>query len=263
MPRHSTKGFTLIELLVVIALIAVLAALLFPVFSSARRKAWQTTCVSNQRQIGAALALYLQDFDETYPNYRFEPLGSQQAGDLEKNSWRSVLSPYLRNAGVMGCPANPDSQTPSQDPKYPISYAANQAWNPRDYSLPLPLPQARMATGSGVFGNDLSPGVKAASILRPAECIAIVEIAHIPFSSFVVDIARDGAPFGNNINCFSDCLFTGHSGLTNYLFADGHVKALKPTATYRRDEANYWYRDASPLGAEARTTLAAAEAHSD
>src|SRR5580700_7514015 len=70
-------GFTLVELLVVVAIIAVLAALLFPVFSSARRQAWQTTCVSNQRQIGMALALYEQDFDQTYPNFRFWPLGSQ------------------------------------------------------------------------------------------------------------------------------------------------------------------------------------------
>ncbi len=92
MKIYYRSGFTLIELLVVIAVITVLAALLFPVFSNARRKAWQTTCVSNQRQTGAALMLYLQDFDETYPNYRFEPLGNQSAGDMEKNSWRSVIS---------------------------------------------------------------------------------------------------------------------------------------------------------------------------
>jgi len=120
-------AFTLIELLVVIAIIAVLAALLFPVFISARRRGWQTACVSNERQIGAALTLYLQDFDETYPNYRFEPYGSQITGDMEKNSWRTVIFPYLRNTQVMVCPANPDNRTPSQDPKYPISYAANHA----------------------------------------------------------------------------------------------------------------------------------------
>ena len=266
MKSQVKTGFTLVELLVVIAIIAVLAALLFPVFSSARRKAWQTTCLSNQRQIGMALMLYLQDFDETYPNIRFEPLGSQIAGDLEKNSWRVVIAPYLRNVGVMSCPANPDNRTLSQDARYPISYAANFAANPRDIPLPSPLPVnvLRTLTFSGVFGHDLSPGVKASSIVRPAECIAVVEMVHYHFSEFTVDIANDGAPFGDGGNgivvCFADCLFTGHFGQSNYLFTDGHVKSLKPTATYRGDEVNYWYRDATSLGAEARTTLAQAEA---
>ena len=260
---YSRNGFTLVELLVVLAIIAVLAALLFPVFATARRKSWQTVCVSNERQIGAALALYLQDFDETYPNYRFEPLGDQHAGDLEKNSWRAVISPYLRSTQVMTCPANPDSRAPSQDSKYPISYAANYALNPRDYTLPLVPPHSLTITGSGVFGSELSEGVKAASIVRPAECIAVVEMSHYPYSDFVVDIRDDFAPFGDNWHCFADCLFLGHFGQTNYLFTDGHVKALKPTATYQGDAANYWYRDAAPLGAEGRTTLAAAEARTN
>ncbi len=269
MRSHSKNGFTLVELLVVIAIIAVLAALLFPVFSRARRKGWQTTCVSNQRQIGAALTLYLQDFDETYPNYRFEPLGSQQAGDFEKNSWRVVISPYQQNSGVMICPANSDNSILSQDARYPISYAANVAADPHDYPFPssLPIAELRALTLSGVFGNDLSSGVKVSSIVRPAECIAVVEMLHNHFSSFIVDIPDDKEPFGESLEnssvCFSDCLFTGHFGLSNYLFTDGHVKALKPTATYYGEETNYWYRDASSLSADARTTLTTAQAHSN
>jgi prepilin-type N-terminal cleavage/methylation domain-containing protein/prepilin-type processing-associated H-X9-DG protein len=269
MKSQVRTGFTLVELLVVIAIIAALAALLFPVFSQARRKAWQTTCISNQRQIGTALSLYWQDFDETYPNIRFEPLGSQNAGDLEKNSWRVVITPYLRNTAVMSCPANPDNRILSQDGRYPISYAANMAANPRDIPLPSPLPVnvLRTLTFSGVFGHDFSPGVKASSIVRSAECIAVVEMAHNHFSEFTVDLANDGAPFGDGSNgmvvCYADCLFTGHSGQSNYLFTDSHVKSLKPTATYRGNEVNYWYRDATSLGAEARTTLAEAESRRD
>jgi len=239
------------------AIIALLAALLFPVFASARRKAWQSSCASNQRQIGAALALYEQDFDSTYPNFRFWPIGSQSAGDLDKNSWRSVIYPYLHNASVFECPANADHTSASYDPKFKISYAANVALNPRDYPV---LPPALTATGSGLFGKDLSTGVKAASVLRPSECIAIVEISHVGNSLFVVDIASD---FTSGYQVYSECLFTEHGGLSNYLFADGHVKALRPTATYAGDAANFWYRDASPLGAEARTSLARAEARSN
>src|SRR5437016_11167401 len=65
--RQRSRGFTLIELLVVIAIIAILAAILFPVFAQAREKARQTTCVSNCKQWGVAFMMYLQDYDETYP----------------------------------------------------------------------------------------------------------------------------------------------------------------------------------------------------
>ena len=266
MDNRSCKGFTLVELLVVLAIIGVLAALLFPVFSRAKAKAQQTTCVSNQRQIGAALSLYLQDFDETYPNFRFEPLGSQTDGDFEKNGWRTVIAPYLRSVAVMRCPANQDNRILSQNPPFPVSYAANMAANPRDFPLPslLPAAEKRAQTLSGVFGSDLSPGVKASSIVRPAECIAVVEMAHNRYSGFEVDVPDDQAPMGDggngSVTCYSDCLFMGHAGLSDYLFADGHVKALKPTATYQGDQTNYWYRDASPLSTPGRETLANAQA---
>lgn len=253
-------GFSLVELLIVLAILVVLAGVLFPVLYQARLKTWQAVCASNQRQNGMALGLYLQDYNETYPNFRFQPLGSQwplgsqTAGDMDKNSWRSVIAPYQRGSEGMVCPANPDARTPSMDPKFKISYAANMALNPRDYPT---LPPALDATGSGLFGKDLSPGVKAASVVQPAECIAVVEIFRVPDSIFVVDISTDN---DRDFRVYADCLFTGHFGLTNYLFADGHVKALKPTATYHGDEVNYWYRDATPLGAEARITLAEAAA---
>jgi prepilin-type N-terminal cleavage/methylation domain-containing protein len=70
--RHRSRGFTLIELLVVIAIIAILAAILFPVFAQAREKARQASCLSNAKQMSTAVMMYAQDYDETFPLY-FQP----------------------------------------------------------------------------------------------------------------------------------------------------------------------------------------------
>src|ERR1700730_4685752 len=68
--QPGRPGFTLIELLVVIAIIAILAAILFPVFAMAREKARATVCLSNQKQLGTAMSMYIQDYDERFPNWR-------------------------------------------------------------------------------------------------------------------------------------------------------------------------------------------------
>src|SRR5947199_5029773 len=83
-----SRAFTLIELLVVIAIIAILAAILFPVFAQAREKARQATCQSNLKQIGTAFSLYLQDFDESFPNTGVQVLWTGRF-------WRWPLQPYL------------------------------------------------------------------------------------------------------------------------------------------------------------------------
>src|SRR5579885_3625769 len=87
--RSRSYGFTLIELLVVIAIIAILAAILFPVFAQAREKARQITCVSNVKQIGLGTMMYTQDFDEQFPFAYGYQLGT----------WLDVIDPYIK---VMG-----------------------------------------------------------------------------------------------------------------------------------------------------------------
>src|SRR5689334_25380125 len=92
--RPTRRAFTLIELLVVIAIIAVLAAILFPVFAQAREMARKTVCVSNQKQIGAALMMYVADNDEVYPYAQYL---TPTASGLDQHYWHDVIQPYVKS----------------------------------------------------------------------------------------------------------------------------------------------------------------------
>src|SRR5215468_9338399 len=105
--KRLNRAFTLIELLVVIAIIAILAAILFPVFAQAREKARAVSCLSNTKQLGLGMMMYVQDYDETYPNAAFWD-GPLPKANFPANFylWSSqrCIQPYLKNADIYKCP---------------------------------------------------------------------------------------------------------------------------------------------------------------
>src|SRR5580692_13126888 len=98
------RAFTLIELLVVIAILAILAAILFPVFSQAREKARATSCLSNCRQLGLAITMYADDHDEAFPCSCMQGMMGMNAANMQ--SWLDTTQPYIKNYSIFRCPSD-------------------------------------------------------------------------------------------------------------------------------------------------------------
>jgi prepilin-type N-terminal cleavage/methylation domain-containing protein/prepilin-type processing-associated H-X9-DG protein len=211
------KGFTLIELLVVIAIIAILAAILFPVFARAREKARQTSCLSNAKQIGLGLMMYCQDYDEKMPCGRFFPTGGVQikgddgatytAGCYE---WFHAVDPYLKNRQIFKCPSNDGA-----------------GWNGN----------MRRAKGYAVtppFHEGWSPqGLRIAKASAPAEGLMVVETE--VGCSDVGDWCAQG--YWNNCQANpeeNNAVRGRHNGGQNMIYGDGHAKWMKVRQTKNR-----------------------------
>ena len=127
-PRKSAQGFTLIELLVVIAIIAILAAILFPVFAQAREKARQASCLSNTKQVGLAIIQYVQDYDESLPSGRMVYATSTTTPTVPGIGWAGGVYPYSKSGQVLRCPDDPTTPTAASGTTpvgYPVSYSYN------------------------------------------------------------------------------------------------------------------------------------------
>ncbi|MBC7288515.1 MAG: DUF1559 domain-containing protein [Armatimonadetes bacterium] len=212
------RGFTLIELLVVIAIIAILAAILFPVFARARAKARQATCQSNLKQIGLALAMYAQDYDERFPAYGF--------GGTYGFHWNVVIYPYIKNISLYQCPDSP------RDPTRLNSTGRNWVPGVNETGCRIHSDYA-FNYGGGAYGSR--------TWRSPSNC-ALAFITDIAGTFLVLDgrcdriLPSDNTLDGNYYR--GDTRDACHNEGTNCLFTDGHVKWLKNNDIKRYVDGN-------------------------
>ncbi|MBI2298288.1 MAG: prepilin-type N-terminal cleavage/methylation domain-containing protein, partial [Armatimonadetes bacterium] len=168
--RGRQRGFTLIELLVVIAIIAILAAILFPVFAKAREKARQSSCLSNTRQINLAWIEYLQDYDERFAPHvteRTAPAGTPDtAADRGPYSYKQKLLPYTKNDQLYKCPSAVAWPAPAPGRWYTTDYGNNH----NEANLPGANQQAWYQANPDFGFNET---VTLASVLQPASFLLI------------------------------------------------------------------------------------------
>ena len=209
--ERCRKGFTLIELLVVIAIIAILAAILFPVFAQAREKARGISCLSNMKQIGTGTMLYVQDYDETFPMNFY--MGQNGPAPCVSVVWVNLM-PYIKNAQVYQCPSNPtalDFPTAMGVIGFPPACPATPAIKFISYFPNFAL--IDWGDPSNVFGPNNG---------RPVKSLA------------QLDFPADTAVFYDSTGTLPDAYFSimdepiqvRHSGNINACYADSHAKVV-------------------------------------
>ncbi len=223
----NNKAFTLIELLVVIAIIAILAAILFPVFAQAREKARQTSCLSNMKQVGLGLLMYVQDYDENYPRADYwdsrPPLNPAASGTFAARvnhyKWPAWVLPYTKNVNIFRCPSRTRDQ---------IAWDQNGEYKGDGYALNLSV-SGRPLSPSGENPSFL--GGTLAGLQTPADTWVLMELRNqISFSyvsssgvlwpaalreSWTAYLMPNGVP---------DKLNAPHSDGLTFSYADGHSK---------------------------------------
>ncbi|HEX2998781.1 MAG TPA: DUF1559 domain-containing protein [Armatimonadota bacterium] len=235
--RRKELGFTLIELLVVIAIIAILAAILLPVFAQARENARKSSCLSNVSQLSKAYLMYLQDWDETFPPHVTERTATPGTADTAAArapfTYKTKLAPYIKNDQVFKCPSGPAWPAPAPGQWYTTDYGNNH----NEANLAGASQQAWYQANPDFGFNETTT---LASITYPSRFIVIGEAGR-----------SDGTPSRGGMypqpwifDIPSQARFLArHQGGGNVAYADGHAKWVKPASTWRSYWDNDWRRN--------------------
>jgi prepilin-type N-terminal cleavage/methylation domain-containing protein/prepilin-type processing-associated H-X9-DG protein len=231
------RGFTLIELLVVIAIIAILAAILFPVFARAREKARQTACLSNLKQIGTGMIMYVQDYDEKFPRHYF-----RNSNDTIVGSVITVIHPYIANVDVWDCPSSPRlTRRSGGEPAILGEYS--YGWNYRVFTLGTPTKLARCThpATTVMAGDTCMDNYGPGRLYWPTYGIGYNEVIasqeNWPSNCdsarwYTKDHGRPGFNFSPR-----------HNGMGNVTFLDGHAKAVTYTYLYNDHDDSFFNID--------------------
>jgi prepilin-type N-terminal cleavage/methylation domain-containing protein/prepilin-type processing-associated H-X9-DG protein len=272
--RTQRQGFTLIELLVVIAIIAILAAILFPVFAQARAKARQAACLSNMKQIGNAVMMYIQDYDETYPvnNRTFQGGSAGFQNTLTQVTWFGLLQPYAKNVDIFKCPSAPASDPMNCNNGVILPGVGGQnAQFCTGGVLPNPVAPAikvlhrNLGANEWVFNRaqvltdtNLPQPVAMAAVGKPADLPLIADSAYILFENptLIAAASHKGARWFDVVpdweSAARDPDNARHSGGSTILYGDGHAKwshqrSMERDANSQRVYPNNYKLPVNPL----------------
>jgi prepilin-type N-terminal cleavage/methylation domain-containing protein/prepilin-type processing-associated H-X9-DG protein len=226
------KGFTLIELLVVIAIIALLAAILFPVFARARENARRASCQSNLKQIGLGITQYVQDNDERMPvvNRSMGLDNSTSQFTSDQYMWSDAIQPYTKSLQVFRCPSGSKVTAP------PAAGQAIGSWGSRVYSY---VPTLHFVE------PDLNCAWSTKGPTSPPYAPAKISEWEEPAATFMVGEPQQLDGYWlithSTSTSYSTCCQPNpiHLEGSNFLYCDGHVKWLKPTAA--NANSGYFY----------------------
>jgi prepilin-type N-terminal cleavage/methylation domain-containing protein len=221
------RGFTLIELLVVIAIIAILAAILFPVFAQAREAARKTSCLSNTKQFGTAVMMYVQDYDELYPLSIYPEFSS---GSMRAFSVFDAVLPYAKNVQIMQCPSGAKDMDwvalLGQGPPAGCFGGAlgGVSGNFQYFSYNANYAVFQEGVTNPYFGGTGSPPTSLAALARVAETTIFSD-------GYLCGPLCTGAPYGATCGFNSPITIPGksprhHDGVA-VTYADGHSKYQK------------------------------------